>query len=249
MPVSLSPNSLPQAGERDAVSLREFLVNAQAIFVHDDLDGLSASVAQRIAELAAQAIVARGVFHVALAGGETPRRCYEKLRRLPVDWTHVQVFFGDERCLPVGDSQRNDTMAREALLEHVAIPPGNIHAIPAELGARKAAARYAAVLENAAPLDLVLLGMGEDGHTASLFPGNPATDSAAAAVPVFDAPKPPTERVSLGMGTLNVARQRIFMVAGAGKRDALEQILLGKSLPAARVATAEWHLDRAALPE
>ncbi len=224
------------------------LPNAQAVFVHDDLEYLSAAVAQRIAELAAQAIAARGVFHVALAGGETPRRCYEKLRHLPVDWEHVQVYFGDERCLPVGDSQRNHTMVSETLLEHVAIPPGNVHAIPAELGARAAAIRYAAELGNAAPLDLVLLGMGEDGHVASLFPGNPATGSAAAAVPVFDAPKPPAERVSLGMGTLNAARQRIFLVAGVGKRAALGQVLLGKSLPAARVAAAEWHLDRAALP-
>lgn len=224
------------------------LPNAQAVIVHDDLDGLSTAVAQRITELAAQAIAARGVFHVALAGGETPRRCYEKLRHLPVDWEHVQVYFGDERCLPAGDAQRNDRMARDTLLELVAIPPANIHAIPAELGARAAAAKYAVVLENAAPLDLVLLGMGEDGHIASLFPGNPALDSAAVAVPVFNAPKPPAERVSLGMSALNAARQRIFLVAGAGKRDALKQILLGKSLPAANVAVAEWHLDRAALP-
>lgn len=224
------------------------LPNAQAIFVHDDLDELSASVAQRVAELAAQAIAARGVFHVALAGGETPRRCYEKLRRLPVDWMHVQVYFGDERCLPAGDARRNDCMAREALLKHVAIPPDNIHAIPAELGAREAAIRYAAMLENAAPLDLALLGIGEDGHTASLFPGNPATSSTETAVPVFNAPKPPAERVSLGMGALNAARQRIFLAAGAGKRGALEQILLGKPLPAANIAAAEWHLDRAASP-
>ncbi len=224
------------------------LPDAQAVFVHDGMEGLNTAVAQRIAELAAQAIAARGVFHVALAGGETPRRCYEKLRSLPVDWARVQVYFGDERCLPAADAGRNDRMASRALLEHVAIPPGNIHGIPAELGAREAAARYAAVLENVLPLDLVLLGMGEDGHVASLFPGNPATDVEAVAVPVFNAPKPPADRVSLGMGTLNTARQRIFLVAGAGKRDALQQVLLGKSLPAARIATAEWHLDRAALP-
>jgi len=225
------------------------LPNAQAVIVHDDLEELSSAVAQRIAELAAQAIVARGVFRVALAGGETPRRCYEKLRCLPVDWAHVQVYFGDERCLPGGDAQRNDRMASKALLEHIAIPPGNIHAIPAELGAREAAAHYAAMLEKIAPLDLVLLGMGEDGHTASLFPGNPATESAAAAVPVFNAPKPPAERVSLSMGALNAARQKIFLVSGAGKRDALKCILRGEPLPAARIAAAEWHLDRAAWPE
>lgn len=224
------------------------LPNAQAVIVHDDLDELSATVAQRIAELAAQAIAARGSFHVALAGGETPRRCYQKLRDLAIDWPHVNLYFGDERCLPAGDASRNDSMVRETLLDHVTIPPANIHMIPAELGACEAAASYALLLCKVAPLDLILLGIGEDGHTASLFPGNPAIDSAAAVVPVFDAPKPHAERVSLGMNTLNAARQKIFLVAGAGKLAALEQILLGDSLPAARVVAAEWHLDRAALP-
>lgn len=224
------------------------LPNAQAIVVHDNPDELSAVVAQRVAELAAQAIAARGVFHVALAGGGTPRRCYEKLRDLTVDWTHVQVYFGDERCLPDGDAQRNDRMAFDTLLKHVAIPPDNIHAIPAELGAREAAARYAAVLADIKRLDLALLGMGEDGHTASLFPDNPAAASAAPVVPVFGAPKPPAERVSLGMSTLNAARCKILLVTGAGKREVLAQIASGKLLPAARVAAAEWHLDRAALP-
>ena len=224
------------------------LPNAQAVFVHDDLDELCAAVAQRIAELAAQAIAARGVFHVALAGGETPRRCYEKLRDLTIDWVHVQVYFGDERCLPSGDAQRNDRMAFDTLLKHVAIPPGNIHVIPAELGAREAAAHYAAVLADIERLDLTLLGMGEDGHTASLFPDNPAAASTASVVSVFNAPKPPAERVSLGMSTLNAARHRIFLVAGAGKRDALGRILREEPLPAALIAATEWHLDRAALP-
>ena len=223
------------------------LPNAQSVIVHDDMDDMSAAVAQRIAELAAQAIAARGAFHVALAGGETPRRCYRKLRDLAIDWKHVHIYFGDERCLPSGDAQRNDSMVRETLLEHVTIPPANVHAIPAELGACEAAASYASLLSNVVPLDLMLLGMGEDGHTASLFPDNPATVSAAAVVPVFDAPKPPAERVSLGMNSLNAARQKIFLVAGAGKRAALERILHGVSLPAARVTVAEWHLDRAAI--
>jgi len=248
MPVSLSPSSLPQAGERDGVSLREFHVNAKAVFIHEDLDGLSIAVARRISESAAQAIAARGVFHLVLAGGETPRRCYEKLRRLAIDWAHVQIYFGDERCLPVGDARRNDTMVRDTLLKHIDIPQTNIHPIPSELGAHEGAASYAAMLEHVAALDMVLLGMGEDGHTASLFPDNPAAESAAAAVPVFNAPKPPAERVSLGMGTLNAARQKIFLVAGAGKQKALEQISHGALLPAARVSAAEWHLDRAALP-
>jgi 6-phosphogluconolactonase len=224
------------------------LPNAAAIFIHDNLDDLSLIVAQCIAESAAQAIAAHGVFHLVLAGGETPRRCYEKLRGLTIDWAHVQLYLGDERCLPKGDAQRNDTMIHATLLEHIVIPPDNIHFIPAELGALAAAAAYTAVLEQVAVLDMVLLGMGEDGHTASLFPDNPATENAALAVPVFNSPKPPPERVSLGMNTLSNARQKLFLVAGAGKRNALEQMSRGVLLPAARVADAEWHIDRAALP-
>ena len=224
------------------------LPNAQAVFVHENPDDMNTAVAQRIAELAAQAILARGVFHVALAGGETPRRCYQILRDLAIDWKHVHLYYGDERCLPDGDAQRNDSMVRETLLDHIVIPPANVHAIPVEIGAREAAASYASLLDKISPLDLILLGMGEDGHTASLFPDNQATGSAAAVVAVFDAPKPPAERVSLGINTLNAARQKIFLVAGAGKRAALEQILRGNFLPAARISGAEWHLDQVAIP-
>jgi len=224
------------------------LPNAQAVFIYDDLDELSLAVAQRIAAAAAQAITARGIFHLVLAGGETPRRCYEKLRSLAIDWTHVQLYIGDERCLPKGDAQRNDSMIRATLLEHIFIPQDNVHFIPSELGALAAAATYAAMLEQVATLDMVLLGMGEDGHTASLFPGNPATESTALAVPVFNSPKPPPERVSFGMDTLSKSRQKLFLVAGAGKRNALEQMSRGVLLPAARVKNAEWHIDRAALP-
>lgn len=213
--------------------------------VFDDIDSLSSAAAHRIAELAAEAIAARGVFRIALAGGETPRRCYEQLRQLPLDWARVQVYFGDERCLPIGDAQRNDSMARETLLNSVAIPAANVHSIPAELGATAAAKNYAATL-GSEPLDLALLGMGEDGHTASLFPGNPATSSRDAVVAVFGAPKPPPERVSLGMVTLNAARHKLLLVAGAGKRTALEQIARGELLPVATIGGAEWYLDRAA---
>lgn len=224
------------------------LPNAAAVFVHEDQDRLGAAVARRIAELAAQAIAARGEFRIALAGGETPRRCYERLRQQEIDWQHVQVYFGDERCLPRGDAGRNDSMAYGAVLNHINLPAGNVHPIPAELGAREAATAYATLLDSQAPLDLVLLGMGEDGHTASLFPGNSALESAASVVPVFGAPKPPSERVTLGLNLLNAARHRILLVAGTGKRQALEQLVSGAPLPVARVASAEWHLDRTAWP-
>jgi len=233
--------SIPTQDLRDALDAKEFVV-------HRDAEMLAAAVAQRIVVLAAQAIAARGAFRIALAGGNTPRRCYELLRDMAVDWQRVHVYYGDERCLPRGDPGRNDSMAQQAWLDHVAVPADNVHAIPAELGAEAAAAEYAKLLEPALPLDIVLLGMGEDGHTASLFPGNPATEQEDAVVAVFDAPKPPPQRVSLGMPTLNAAREKIFLVAGEGKREALGKIARGIALPAARIARAEWHVDGAALP-
>lgn len=219
---------------------------ALTVHVHDDVQQLAVAVAARIAVIAKQAIAARGVFYLALAGGETPRVCYEKLRHVAIDWAHVQVYFGDERCLPRGDARRNDSMAHDCLLDQIAIPPENIHGIAAELGADAAAALYRQEL--CPRLDLVLLGVGEDGHTASLFPGNPATGSPEAVVPVYSAPKFPAERVSLGLGALNFAREKLFLVAGEGKQSVMARILLGETLPAAQIINAEWYLDRSALP-
>ena len=224
------------------------LPRAAQLTVHRDTAELAAAVARRIAALIEQAIAARGVCRIALAGGSTPHSCYEQLSSLPVDWSRVQIYFGDERCLPVGDAERNDAMARRSLLQRVEIPAANVHAVAAELGAVRAAADYAARLKAALPLDIVLLGMGEDGHTASLFPNNPALQSEDAAVPVFDAPKPPPERVSLSLATLNAARHKLFLVAGAGKREALARIAQGEALPAAQITAAEWHLDQDAIP-
>lgn len=219
------------------------------IVVHDTPAELNAAVAQRIEEIVQGATRERGVARVALAGGETPRGCYECLRQSALNWGQIHIYFGDERCLPYGDVRRNDHMAYEALLRHIDIPQRNIHPILAERGARVAALEYAELLERALPLDLVLLGMGEDGHTASLFPGSAATEQDDTVVPVFDAPKWPAQRVSLGLRSLNGARSKLFLVAGEAKRHALAQIVRGVSmLPAARVAAAEWHVDRAALP-
>jgi len=224
------------------------LPNASTLTVYRDAESLATAAALRTAEIVSQTINAHGVCRIALAGGGTPRRCYELLRHMPVDWARVHIYFGDERCLPVGDEQRNDTMAQHTLLQHVAIPAANVHPIPAELGAQVGASRYALELHQVLPLDLVLLGMGEDGHTASLFPGNPALRCRDSVAAVFDAPKPPPERVTLSMATLNAARRKIFLVAGGGKWTALQRIARGEPLPAGQVTESEWYADQAALP-
>jgi 6-phosphogluconolactonase len=129
---------------------------------------------------------------------------------------------------------RNSRMAEVAWLAHVAIPEQQIHEMPAELGPREAAVRYATVLESIDSFDLVLLGLGEDGHTGSLFPGHELARAANApsVLPVFDAPKPPPERVTLGAHRFSRAAEVIFLVAGEGKRDAVRQWRAGADIPA-----------------
>ncbi|MFZ0216694.1 MAG: 6-phosphogluconolactonase [Candidatus Dormiibacterota bacterium] len=206
------------------------------------------SVAQATADLVAAAL-AGGVERLVLAGGTTPKLAYRLLSPGPV-WGKVTIFFGDERCVPPDDPESNYAMAREELLSRV--DPASVHRIPGELGAEEAAARYDAVLRGAGPLDLVLLGMGQDGHTASLFPGAPELGlTGAKAIAVHNAPKPPPDRISLSLEALREARRVVFIVTGSDKADAVVKASRGE-VPSGMVPGAEYLLDRAAaaaLPE
>lgn len=231
------------------------MTNSQQKIWHrfEDAAALEQAAVQRILFAAAQAIAARGAFHLVLAGGTTPRRIYQALRHAAADWPNWHIYFGDERCLPPGHAERNSQMAAEAWLSAVAIPPAHCQVMPAELGAVSAAARYTAMLATVGEFDLVLLGLGEDGHTASLFPGqNWGTDPAAPdALAVFDAPKPPPERVSLSAHRLSRTRQLIFLVTGAAKREAVAVWHSGGLIPATAVtppAGVEIFVEAALLP-
>lgn len=187
-----------------------------------------------IARAAEQAITDSGAFRVVLAGGSTPRALYKRLCALKTDWAAWHIYFGDERCLPATDPGRNSTMAREAWLDHVPVPQKQVYAIPAEMGAKAAAAAYSATLKQVGEFDLVLLGLGEDGHTASLFPGNDwgqEVDSPVA-LPVFDAHKAPAERVSLSAWRLSQAKQVLFLVTGESKHEAVMNWRAGANIPA-----------------
>lgn len=201
---------------------------------------VSERAAAWVAEAAQRAIAARGAFRLVLAGGETPRGVYRALRGLDTDWRAWHVWFGDERCLAAADPQRNSRMAGEALLDHVPIPPAQVHAIRAELGAERAAAAYGAAVAGEPDFDLVLLGLGEDGHTASLFPGMDWGEAAEApdVLAVPDAPKPPAERVSLSARRLGRTRAALFLVAGAGKRGAVAAWRAGARIAASSVRPA-----------
>lgn len=197
---------------------------------------IDATVAD-IRDAAAAAIARSGEFHVVLAGGSTPREVYRRLRDLATDWSAWRIYFGDERCLPPGDADRNSRMAATAWLSHVPVPPACVHEIPAERGAEVAAEAYRQLLLGTGTFDLVLLGLGEDGHTASLFPGHPleAAPGSPDVIAVHDAPKPPPDRVSLTASRLSRARRVLFLVTGAGKRAAVAAWRSGAALPAAAV--------------
>lgn len=216
----------------------------------EDAESVAQTTCQRIIDAAREAIAQRGRFSLVLAGGRTPQRSYELLAQQESDWSHWQLYFGDERCLPADHTERNSLMVTQSLSSKVPIPADQIHSIPAELGAERAAERYAEELKAALPFDLVLLGLGEDGHTASLFPGH-IHPAGPLVVPVHNAPKPPPDRVSLSAATLGNCRQLIFVVTGTGKQLAVRRWRQGEDLPASRITPSgrrEILIDRAALP-
>jgi len=195
---------------------------------------LAAQASSRILAAAGRALAARRQFHIVLAGGNTPAVTYGLLRDAGTDWRRWHVWFGDERCAPPDDPERNSRMADTAWLDHVAIPHSQRHSIPAELGAAEGASRYSATLQPMGEFDLVLLGLGGDGHTASLFPGNAWGEArgSPAALAVFNSPKPPPQRVTLCADRLGRAREVVFLVAGEDKRAAVARWREGEAIPA-----------------
>ena len=211
-------------------------------------DQVAQVVCQRILESAQLAIKQRGRFKLVLAGGSTPEKVYALLANSTADWPLWHIYYGDERCLPEQHQDRNSLMASRVLLEKVAIPSSQIYTIPAELGPEQAAERYGKIVADALPFDLVLLGMGEDGHTASLFPGHQhQLDELAHAV--YNSPKPPPERVSMSAKALSDTHQLAFLITGSSKQEAVIQWRSGKDLPVATITPTvpvDIYIDRAA---
>ncbi|HEX8991036.1 MAG TPA: 6-phosphogluconolactonase [Anaerolineales bacterium] len=233
--------------------------------VFDDLDALSQAAAVVFVGSCAAAIPARGRSLVALSGGNTPTRLYEALARSPyaeqVDWLHLHVFWGDERCVPPDDPQSNYRQAKDAFLSRVPLPEENIHRVMGELQPEQAAAAYARTIKTYAtpPLDwprfdLVLLGMGDDGHTAALFPGSPVEMTGSTAAVTADYEGRPANRVTLTSHVLNAARRVLFLISGESKSQTLAHVLSGnyqpEILPAQRIRPEDgeliWMVDRAA---
>lgn len=234
--------------------------------VFAEATGLAEAAARAFAECARAAVARRGRFLVVLAGGQTPLLLYRRLAELhrsDVPWAQAHVLWGDERCVPPDHPASNYGAARAALLEQVPIPPGRVHPIPADLpDPERAAESYEATLRELvgaddSSFDLVLLGLGPDGHVASLFPGAPSLDERERWVVAVASPKPPPCRVTLTVPALARARNVFFLVTGASKAGAVRATLEGPydpgRWPGQRVrppgGSVTWWLDREAASE
>ena len=228
------------------------------------------AAAERIVGIARESVADRGRFSIALAGGNTPKRTYRLLveqHQAEIEWPRWQILFGDERFVPWDDDRSNYKMARETLLSDAPIPTDHVHPVPTRTPTVGDAAdaynqTLRRVLANAAAqppaIDLVLLGVGPDGHTASLFPGSPALGEQTRWARAVDAPttvRPAVPRVTLTLPILNAARNVIFLVAGSDKRPVIAEILHGaetaRRYPAAMVAGAGrtlWLVEQSAMP-
>jgi 6-phosphogluconolactonase len=235
--------------------------------VFPDPESVARAAAEAIVEAATEAADRSGRFVVALSGGSTPRSLYHHLAapgfadRMP--WDAFHVFWGDERCVPPFDPDSDYRMAKEAMLDHVPISPGRVHRIRGEDPPDQAAEDYERVLrrsfgvaegppirQDGARFDLVLLGMGEDGHTASLFPASGAVHETQRWVIRVEADVSPRNRVSVTTPVLNAAARKLFLVTGVGKAPTLSRVLEGPRdpdvLPAQAIEDAEWFVDASA---
>jgi 6-phosphogluconolactonase len=238
--------------------------SASEVRVLEDPERVAREAAGLFVRLSVEAVSTRGAFSVALSGGSTPRRVYELLAaddyRSQVTWPSVHVFFGDERTVPPDHPDSNFRMANEALLSHVDLPAENVHRMNGVGDAAANASRYESELraffgDAAWPrFDLVMLGMGDDGHTASLFPGSAALAEERAWVVANWVEKFQTWRITLTAPAINAARRVLFLVTGAAKADRLREVIAGERdptrLPSQLIqphdGTLEWFVDRAA---
>ncbi|PPD43244.1 MAG: 6-phosphogluconolactonase [Methylobacter sp.] len=208
-------------------------------------DDVAAVACQHILKSAQTAIAKHGKFKLVLAGGTTPEKIYRLLAKTDADWANWVVYYGDERCLPADDAERNSVIAQTTLLNHVPIPAGQIFTMEAEHGGEHAAGHYRPIVAAALPFDMVLLGLGEDGHTASLFPGH-VHNADELVHAVYNSPKPPPKRVSISAKALSNTNELLFLVTGANKREIVKAWRAGADLPVASIKpenTLDIYID------
>ncbi|GAB6069150.1 6-phosphogluconolactonase [Thiomicrorhabdus hydrogeniphila] len=237
----------------------------------DDAESLAQHCVQEILQIADKAIQQNGAFHFITAGGSTPNRCYQLLSEQQADWQHWHIYMGDERVLPFNNEERNSQALLTHWLNKQQIPAKNIHFINTEAGANKSAQSYANLIASVDSFNVCLLGMGEDGHTASLFPGHENSDAVQSvfaensensvnqiieqSAPIIienDSPKPPSQRVSLSYAALTKCDLVIKLITGQSKQNAIQQWLsTNDQLPIKKVQGKQTkvYLSQDALPK
>ena len=218
--------------------------NSHRWTVAENCHEASVQVADFLAEKILSFIDSNNVCHVVLPGGNTPIESLRLLAKKKIDWQKVHWYLGDERCVAVGHADRNDVMLENNLW--CSMPNTHIHRMPAELGADAGAKRYQQDIKDITAFDIAYLGMGEDGHTASLFPDHEALTNNAPVIPVYHSPKPPSDRVSLSLDTLRKTKIRVVLSCGEGKASILNKIKAGEALPVNSMGDVEWFIDKAA---
>ncbi len=226
------------------------------VTVYNDLEALSQAAAELFAAEARQAVQASGRFTVALAGGSTPRRTYELLGQEPllsrVPWQQTHIFWGDERCVPGNDPRNNARMARQTLLDHVPIPAEQIHPMVCDGSSQEAAAQYEVLLHSffasgRSRFDLILLGLGENGHTASLFPGTSVVEEQQRWVGEVYVAEEGLHRLTLTAAAINQAALVVFLVSGHDKGPILQKVLEDsqdpRNIPAQLIKPANGRLQ------
>ena len=199
-------------------------------FVYPNIDELSEQLARDILTLAEKSIKLNNNFKIVLTGGESIINTYKILNNSSSDWSKWHIYLGDERCLPAGDRNRNDYIIKQVWLNNSQILKKNIHFIHAELGPNNGALYYEKILSNTGYFDIVLLSMGEDGHTASLFPGH-FYNKNKSVVSECNSPKYPKNRISVSYSRLNKSKNIFKVVCGSSKKKAVDLWLAGKTLP------------------
>ena len=216
-------------------------------FIYKDLDQAAKAAADFISIKIEKLIQQNNICHIALPGGNTPKYCLTYLADKNLPWNKIHWYLGDERCVPKGDDLRNDVMLEKYFWSKIA--DTHIYRMLTENGAKDAAAAYRDVIAGFDHFDIAFLGIGEDGHTASLFPGNAALDDTRSVIPVYKSPKPPSERVSLSVETLKRTSVRVVLSGGNEKASIIARIKTGEPLPINSLGDIYWFVDEAAVSD
>ncbi|MFA5902868.1 MAG: 6-phosphogluconolactonase [Desulfobacula sp.] len=223
---------------------QQLLTLQNKFYFYSDSELLAEDLANTLIRKIQEAVADHGICHMVFPGGQSPHRVLERMSEKDLPWKALHLYPSDERCVPMGEPERNDRMIDELFLNRVPLPFENLHRIPVELGPEEGASRYCQLLNQTPRFDIALLGMGLDGHTASLFPGHSALYDRRPAVPIQSAPKPPSLRISIGLERLKASHTRYVIVLGSNKMSFLNYLGSVNITPVELICPTAWYVHK-----